>query len=64
MKRTEFSTEVDTFDKFLEVIWNCEKNYLGYFIIQAIKKRMPSPYIDVAFNVFESRFMQGVNVNG
>ena len=64
MKRTKFSTEVDTFDKFLEVVWNCEKNYLGQFIIQAEKNACPSPYSEVAYDAFLSRFVQGVRTNG
>ncbi len=59
MKRTEFSKEADTFDKFLEVVWNCSKNYLAAFIQLAIEKDCPIKYVEAAKNTYHQRFMVG-----
>lgn len=59
MKRTKFNEEVDTFDKFLEVVWNCSKNYLAAFIQLAIEKDCPIKYVEAAKNTYHQRFMVG-----
>lgn len=54
-----FSKEIDTFEKFEQVIWNCTKNYLGNFILVAIKEECPRQYIDFALDIFKVRFLGG-----
>lgn len=59
--RTRFTEEVDTYEKFQEVCWNCSKNYLGYFILLAWGDNTPSDYLEIACDIFFERF---VNVRG
>lgn len=56
--RTRFTKEVDTYDKFEEVCWNCSKSYLAYFILLANEDGGFSDCVDIACHAFSERFLK------